>query len=149
VAGLELKDIDWRQSILTIRAGKTRRAGILPLTKRCGQAIADYLRHGRPAASRCARLFVRHTLPVGSGLCAEHVRGAMRRGYARAGLPSQWTRTHLLRHTCATRMHQRGATLKEIADILGHHCLDTTAIYTKVHLPALCGVTLPWPEVMP
>ena len=44
-------------------------------------------------------------------------------------------------------MHQKGATLKEIADVLGYISIDTTAIYTKVNLPALKTVALPWPEV--
>ena len=43
-------------------------------------------------------------------------------------------------------MHRKGATLKEIADILGHLSIDTTAIYTKIDLPALREVALPWPE---
>jgi site-specific recombinase XerD len=44
-------------------------------------------------------------------------------------------------------MHQRGAALKEIADVLGHRSIDTTAIYNKVNLTALRMVALPWPEV--
>ena len=39
-----------------------------------------------------------------------------------------------------------GAALVEIADVLGHRSLDTTAIYAKVDLPSLAQVALPWPE---
>jgi site-specific recombinase XerD len=53
---------------------------------------------------------------------------------------------HVLRHTAATRMHRRGATLKQVADVLGHLCLDTTALYIKVDLERLTAVALPWPE---
>jgi site-specific recombinase XerD len=42
-----------------------------------------------------------------------------------------------------------GARLKEIADVLGHRSLDTTAIYAKVDVPSLAQVALPWPEVTP
>jgi len=45
-------------------------------------------------------------------------------------------------------MVQRGTSLKEVADFLGHRCLDTTTIYTKLDLPALREVALPWPEVI-
>ena len=75
------------------------------------------------------------------------VRGAMRRAYARVGFPASWTGTHLLRHTAATLMHQKGASLKEVADVLGHISINTTTNYTKVNLPALKTVALPWPEV--
>ena len=46
-------------------------------------------------------------------------------------------------------MLQRGAGLKQIADVLGHRSIQTTAIYAKVDLPSLATVALPWPEVRP
>jgi integrase/recombinase XerD len=51
----------------------------------------------------------------------------------------------VLRHTAATRMLQAGASLKDVADVLRHRNLDTTAIYTKVDLPRLVAVAAPWP----
>ena len=39
--------------------------------------------------------------------------------------------------------------LPEVADLLGHRSIDTTAIYTKVDLPTLATVALPWPEDQP
>ncbi len=71
------------------------------------------------------------------------VRGAVRRAYTRAGLA--WSGTHILRHTAATRMLQGGASIKAIADVLRHRSIDTTMIYTKVDLPHLSGVAMPWP----
>jgi hypothetical protein len=37
--------------------------------------------------------------------------------------------------------------MKEIADVLRHRSLDSTAIYAKVDLSALAAVALAWPEV--
>ncbi len=90
-----------------------------------------------------------HWEPLGAAVTAEDVRRAMRHAYARAGFPLNWCGTHLLRHTAATRMHQHGATLKEVADVLGHASIDTSVIYTKVNLPALRAVALPWPGAKP
>ena len=146
VAKLTLADIDWRQGTIKIPATKCRRVRLLPLPSRPGAAIAHYLRHGRPVTV-CPQLFLRHTVPVGAALSLEMVRGAMRRACARVGFPRHGQARSLLRHTAATLMHQKGATLKEIADVLGHISIDTTAIYTKVNLPALKTVALPWPEV--
>jgi len=42
-----------------------------------------------------------------------------------------------------------GATMKEVADILGHRCIDTTVIYAKLDLPRLSAVALPFPKVRP
>ena len=57
--------------------------------------------------------------------------------------------THRLRHAFATRLHARGASLKEVADVLGHQNFDTTAIYARVNLPQLAKVALRWPGVLP
>jgi len=53
--------------------------------------------------------------------------------------------THILRHTVATRLHRAGADLKQVADLLGHRSIDTTAIYAKVDLERLSAVAMPWP----
>jgi site-specific recombinase XerD len=146
VAAIELDDIDWEAGTLRIAEGKSHRGRMLPLPKASGRAIVSYLRKGRPA-TLTRSLFVRHRVPAGKAMAAELVRGAMRRAYAKGGLPAEWTGTHLLRHTAATRMIQGGASLKQIADVLGHQSIDTTMIYTKVDVPALRMVSMPWPEV--
>jgi site-specific recombinase XerD len=72
---------------------------------------------------------------------------AIRQAYERIGLGYNWAGPHVLRHTVATIMHQKGATLKEVADVLGHKTINSTVTYTKLNLPALAKVALPWPEV--
>ena len=74
------------------------------------------------------------------------VRNVILRAATRAGMNSIITGTRILRHTAATRMLRYGASIKEVADILRHRCLDTTAIYAKVDLPRLAVVAMPWPE---
>jgi site-specific recombinase XerD len=144
VARLNLTDIDWHRSVIRLYRGKTHITRELPLMNRCGNALADYLKQGRPSCiSR--RVFVRHSTPVGSDLVSENVRGAMRRAYLRAGLPKEWTGTHILRHTAATRMLNNGASLKQIADVLGHQSIDTTMIYTKVDIVSLSNICRRWP----
>jgi integrase/recombinase XerD len=41
-------------------------------------------------------------------------------------------------------MANRGASFKDIADVLGHQSLQTTALYAKLDLDTLAGVALPW-----
>ena len=45
-------------------------------------------------------------------------------------------------------MQQGGASLKAVADVLGHRSIDTTIVYTKVDVPALRTVALPWPKAL-
>jgi len=148
VAQLSIDDIDWRAGTLCIPRGKTRRASVLPLLAKIGQALVSYLRAGRPKTSE-RRIFVRHLIPKGAAINSGVVRNATRRAFERSGLNVPSRGTHVLRHTAGTLMIQWGATLKEIADVLRHRNINTTMIYAKVDIPTLASVSMPWPEVRP
>lgn len=148
VVGLRLDDIDWRTATLRIAPGKAGRTRELPLPTQVGRALAQYLRRGRPATS-FRNVFLRHRRRRGHPVSLALIKGIMRLAYAKVPEGERWTGTHLLRHTAATRMLQRGVSLKEIADVLGHRSLDSTTVYAKVDLPNLTTVALPWPEVQP
>ena len=144
VAALRLEDIDWMNGTLTIRAGKAKRADVLPLPVITGQAIANYLRGSRPTTQSRA-VFVRHRAPLDVPVDASVVRSVVRQAAARSGLAKRLHGPHRLRHSAATRMLDGGATLKEIADVLRHRSLDTTAIYAKVDRTRLNAIAQPWP----
>jgi integrase/recombinase XerD len=146
VARLSLGDLDWRKGTLTLPQNKQRRELQLPLPSRLARAIASYLRHGRPASTCCA-VFLRHRTPVGRPLHTVGIRWAIRRRYDRVGIRA--TGTHLLRRTFATRLHQRGVSVKLVADFLGHKDLGTAAVYARVNLEQLRQLVLPWPKASP
>ena len=146
VTTLLLDDIDWKKATITIRASKTLRTRILPLSARLGRALACYVKSSRPMTNS-RNVFIRHSVPKGKPITIYIVRAAMRYAHKRAGLAEQFTGTHVFRHSLATMMHQKGATLKEIADVLGHKSIDSTTIYTKLDHKRLAEVALPWPEV--
>lgn len=147
VAGISLDHIDWRGGTLRIEGGKRRRSHVLPLPADVGRAVVAYLKHGRPQGKgKQRRLFLRHRPPVGEPISSGAVGAVIRRAHERAQLKAVGKGTHALRHTLATRLLRGGANLKEIADILGHRSIDTTAIYAKVDLARLSTVGLPWPE---
>jgi site-specific recombinase XerD len=143
VVELCLEDIDWRAGTLAVRKNKQRRERLLPLPRLTAKAILSYLRTGRPSSSS-RRLFLCHRLPLGEPMNRERLRGAVRRIMRRSGLIGGGP--HRLRHSFATRLHARGASLKEVADVLGHQHFDTTAIYARVNLSQLRKVALPWPR---
>jgi site-specific recombinase XerD len=145
VAGLHLDDVNWRAGTLRIVGSKSRRDDQLPLAAPLGRALVAYLRRGRPHTSS-RQLFLRLRAPVGQGMTARTVCSLISRAGARANLSAVLTGPRVLRHTAATRMLRGGASLKEVADVLRHRCLDTTAIYAKVDLSRLAAVALPWPE---
>jgi site-specific recombinase XerD len=145
VARLQLEDIHWRDGTLSLHA-KGKRIDMLPLPEATGRAIAVYLQDGRPHTTR-REIFVRHRPPINGPACPDIVRNAVRYAAKRCGLEHRIRGTHVLRHTLAGQLVQRGARFKEIADLLRHRSLDTTTIYAKVDLQALARVALPWPGV--
>jgi len=147
VATLELSFIDWRQGLIRLPKTKNRRERVLPMPQEVGDALADYILHGRPPLGT-AFVFVRHRAPLGpfdtptivSGIACKH----LKRAGVKADVPYS---AHLFRFSLATHMVNQGTPIKEIADMLGHSSIDTTAIYTKVDVTHLAGVAMPIPEV--
>jgi integrase/recombinase XerD len=140
VAGPALDDIDWRAGELVVR-GKGSRVDRLPLPADVGDAIASYLRRGRPRSSR-REVFLRARAPyepIASGTVASTVRRACRRaGIAEVG-------SHRLRHTAACEMVQANVPLYRIGQVLRHQSLQTTAIYARVDVERLRLLAAPWP----
>jgi len=143
VVSLELDDIDWKDGSLNVH-GKGGRLVQLPLPKDVGEAIAAYLRHGRPrSASR--RVFLRAKAPIRGFLGPSAVGTIVRHALLRAGINAPTTGAHQFRHGLATEMLRHGASLSEIGELLGHRSPETTKIYTKVDINALRTLALPWP----
>jgi integrase len=140
VAGLSLDDIDWRAGELIV-VGKGGRRDRLPLPTDVGEAIAGYLQRGRPRIDR-REIFLRARAPfepIAAGTVASTVRRACRRaGVAEVG-------AHRLRHTVACEMVAAQVPLPQIAQVLRHQSLQSTAIYARVDLEALRGLAQPWP----
>jgi len=148
VVAIQLEDIDWRGCTLRVTASKGRRVAVLPLGRGVADAIIKYLCDARPKTTHRA-LFVRKTAPIDIPVTLNAVRAAMRLAYARCGHTELSGRTHVLRHTAASRMLRAGTPLKQIADVLRHRCLDTTTIYAKVDTVRLGAVAMPWPGSQP
>ena len=140
VAGLRLDDIDWRAGELVVR-GKGAREERLPLPADVGEAIAVYLRRGRPQSSR-REVFLRSKAPyepIASGTVASTVRRACRRaGISEFG-------SHRLRHTAACEMVKANVPLVRIGQVLRHRSLQSTAIYARVDVERLRALAVPWP----
>lgn len=142
VVALTLDDVDWHAGEVAV-CGKGRHVSRLPLPHDVGKALAAYLRCRPRVGTR--RVFVRSRAPY-RALTAGGVVSIARVALKRAGITAGGA--HLLRHTAATQMLRKGASLSEIAHVLRHRHIDTTAIYAKVDLASLLSVARPWPEAV-
>lgn len=141
---LVLEDIRWRDAQVQIRRTKGRRDRTIPLTQEAGKALADYILQARPDCDS-RRVLLQHLPPLRpieeSGLISRIARSALLRAgillEGPAGAP-------LIRHSLATQLVSHRQPINEVADLLGHRSMDTTAIYVKVALPQLADVALPF-----
>ncbi len=145
VAALSLDNFNWENGTVIIKQTKTHSERILPLPEITGHAIEDYLINWRPTTVERI-LFVRYKNQCGESMGVSQVRNTVRSAATRAGL-SNFTGTHILRHTAAKEMINNGTSLKTISDILGHESIETTCIYTKLNFNQLRDVAATWPEV--
>ena len=119
----------------------------LPLPAEVGEAIAAYLRVGRPA-STSRFVFLRAKAPIRGFQSSIAVLSVVRHALARAGIDTPRKGAHQFRHALACEMLRQGASLPDIGQILRHRSPQTTAIYAKVDLASLRPLALPWPGAM-
>jgi len=131
-ARLELRDVDLGKGTLFVRQGKGKKDRIVPFAGQAAAAIDLYLREGRPAFTRSARqqaLFISST--SGKAMGSDSIQLVVREHAKAAGLKVAVS-PHILRHTYATHLIQGGADVRHVQKLLGHACLQSTTIYTRV-----------------
>lgn len=145
VIAIQLDDIDWRNGTILIR-GKGKRHDRMPLPDDVGKAIVDYIKNGRPGRSRT--LFVSSTPPNNPFADAQILNTALKQAYADTGLkpPQKYVGSHLLRHSLATDMLRKGASLDEIGDVLRHRSRMSTTIYARHDVDGLRSIAQAWPK---
>jgi site-specific recombinase XerD len=140
IIALTLDDIDWKRERLAIPERKAGHSTAFPLSASVGEALVDYLRHGRPQTSS-RRVFFRVVAPVRPiGHAAVSMRA--RHYLLKAGIEVPRPGSHTLRHTCVQRLVDADFALKTIGDFVGHRSAQSTAIYTKVAVEPLRQVAL-------
>jgi integrase/recombinase XerD len=135
ISRLLLSDFDWRSETFTVNHSKRGGAQKYPLQREVGDAILEYIRKARP---RCSSRNLFLTLkPPYRAMGGSALWKITSRGMQTAGIRCRRRGPHCLRHACATHLLEKGASLKEIGDLLGHRDFRSTSIYAKVHLQQL------------
>jgi integrase len=131
IFGLELTDIDWRKNEIALAQSKTGEAIHLPLMADVGNAIADYILHGRPK-SDSPHIFLRVVKPhvrlgsIGNG------KNIISRYLSKAGVMHEaWDGKtfHAFRRTQGTRLLEAGVPLPDVAAMLGQLDIDSPKRY--------------------
>lgn len=131
MVGLRQQDLNLESGYLTC-TGKGRKQRLVPIGDEASAWLKRYITEARPALlSRRSspKLFV--NARGGAGLSRVGFWKILKEHGRRAGLPSTLS-PHVLRHSFATHLLERGADLRAIQMMLGHSDLSTTQIYTHI-----------------
>ncbi len=127
---LREEDLDAHLGVVRCR-GKGGKERLIPVGKAALAAVEKYAREGRGKLARRADMPWLFLNQQGGGLSRVGFWKILG-GYGRAaGIPTPLT-PHLLRHSFATHLLERGADLRSIQLMLGHSDISTTQIYTHV-----------------
>jgi integrase/recombinase XerD len=130
VIGLRAQGLDMDLGIVRV-LGKGRKERLVPLGKVARGWIERYLAEARDRLTRgrpAPTLFVNHR---GGRLSRMGLWGIVRRHAVTAGVERVLT-PHVLRHSFASHLLERGADLRSLQAMLGHADISTTQIYTHV-----------------
>ena len=147
IADLQFSDIDWDKNMITLTMQKTKKVIELPLLADVGNAIIDYLRHGRPK-SDSQNVFLSGNAPYVAAtknmVCAAINEIILRSGVDTSG---KHHGPHSLRHSLASAMLNGGSMMPVISESLGHRSTQTTLAYLKIDIRSLQKCALPVPEI--
>ncbi len=140
VAALTLDDIDWKHERLAVPERKAGHSTAFPLSRSVGEALLDYLQHGRPPTTD-RHVFFRAVAPL-RPIRQAAISASAGRYLARAGVKVPRRGSHTLRHTLVQRLVDSNFSLKTIGDFVGHRSPASTQIYSKVAVESLRQVAL-------
>lgn len=139
LTNLDLADVDLQRGTLLVREGKGGKDRVVPLGARALGWVQRYIREGREQSVRqptCLALFLNDR---GRRIRPTRLTDRLRRYMVASGVDKPGS-CHIWRHTMATLMHDAGADIRDLQEILGHADLATTEIYTHVSISRLKAV---------
>ncbi len=128
---LTLKDLNLEVGYV-VAYGKGRKERLVPVGEVALETLKEYLARVRPGLAKSKR--VSHVFLNRSGrpLSRQGFWKILHRYALQAGISSPVT-PHVLRHSFATHLLERGADLRSVQIMLGHASISTTQIYTHLN----------------
>jgi site-specific recombinase XerD len=147
IAGLTYANINWKESKITLVQYKTKEPIELPLLAEVGNAIIDYLRHGRPESSS-DHVFLSSRAPYVEAT-RTMVSGIINDVISKAGVSVKYRHhgPHSMRHSLASTMLRNGVSFPVISETLGHKYTASTMKYLRIDVSSLQKCALPVPPV--
>jgi site-specific recombinase XerD len=130
LTGLRPGDLDLERGLVRVE-GKGGRQRIVPTGRLAAEASRRYLARGRPFLGKQQEAAAFLLNARGRRISRQGVFGIVRSHAAAVGIEQPVT-PHVLRHSFATHLLERGADLRVVQELLGHASVATTEIYTHL-----------------
>lgn len=133
---IQLKDVDFTQNTIIVQ-GKRKKERVVIFGNTCHDRLRHYLKHERKAAEDMYEyLFLNYKDQQLTTRSIQRICGM----FSQFLSSGKRITPHVLRHSCATHLLQRGASLVDVQRLLGHESLATTERYTHVSLAELTSL---------
>jgi integrase len=149
VCCLRFAEIDWEYNRISIEQKKTGEHLELPLLPEIGEAIVDYMKHGRPV-SDLPYIFLHANSPydmLSRSTLHSIVVQYMRLAGINLGKRERKSGPHALRHSLAGILLEKKTPLPVISEVLGHKNTESTRHYIRIDIDALRQCTLDTPPI--
>jgi len=133
LCALTVYDVDLNSGFVRVNCGKGAKDRVVPMGHKATQYVKEYVRHVRGRFTQKRRderaLFIgkQSANPINPQIVERLIVL-----YAEDAGISKRVTPHVFRHTCATHMLADGADVVHVQRLLGHTCIDTTQMYTRV-----------------
>ena len=137
LCGLDTDSIDYFEHVIRV-LGKGNKERIVPVGRLALEAVKSYLPWRKKQLAECG-IMTENALFIntkGGRLGRRSIQAAVTK-HLKVVSEKEHLSPHVLRHTFATHMLDKGADLRAVQELLGHSSLSTTQIYTHVTMDRL------------
>ncbi|MDD5806980.1 MAG: tyrosine-type recombinase/integrase [Eggerthellales bacterium] len=148
VIDLRLGDIDWEANRIMKAQCKTKKALSLPLIDQVREPLLDYLDKGRPECDD-DHVLIRAIAPYTGYASYSTFTKTITNHMIKAGvdIAGRHHGSHSLRHSTASSLLAKGATIEEVSEVLGHSSVDSTKVYLSLDAKTMRKLGLEVPHV--
>ena len=150
IVNSRFSQIDWDKNVIHFSQHKTEIPVAYPLLSSVGNAIIDYLKHGRPITDSEEIIVSAESAKKGQPLSPPTMHSVVAKYMDKADIKNWKCKKHgphSLRHSLATNMLKKNVSMPIISTILGHHNTETTKVYLQVDTKKLRLCPPPMPEM--
>ena len=150
ITSFSLDQIDWNKNKISIVQYKTGIPVEFPLLASVGNAIIEYLKHGRPIGGENVIIVNHENTHKGKKLTSPTIHSLVAHAMKAANIKNWESKKHgphALRHSLASNMLKHNVSIPIIKTVLGHQSIETTKAYLCIDVEKLRLCSLPIPKM--